>query len=203
MSFVNLQRWFGVMVLLCAAAAVSARAQAGVYATVTGERLSGLTCKDPQGLCAAPSGTAKPYGVNFGVQYDFRDYGPVRLGFDVRGTVVSANKRPDYYAAGTGVLRQYALLGGVRGSFATRFKVVRPYAEVAGGLGRANLDGTAAEPLTTYQNYGQVQAFVGADLKLFPVMDIRVIELSAGEMFGAGSHSIQSIGVGVVFHLSK
>jgi len=43
----------------------------------------------------------------------------------------------------------------------------------------------------------------GLDLALFQNVDLRVIELGAGEIFGPSSHSIQSIGLGIVFHTTR
>jgi hypothetical protein len=51
-----------------------------------------------------------------------------------------------------------------------------------------------------YQNFTQVEGFAGADITLLPILDLRAIELGAGEAFGPSNHSIQSIGIGVVFH---
>jgi hypothetical protein len=199
---------FGAVLFL--AAAVSSQAQLGVYGMVTGERLNGITCTDPQGRCAAANGTDKPYGSSFGVYYDFRTYGPVRLGLDARGSVLNTNKRADAYVGGTDTARHYSALGGVRGTFKTPFKVLRPYAEVAAGFARSNAigpypnqPGTTFPNYTYYQSYTQVQGMAGLDLALFPILDLRVIEFSGGEMFGPSSHSIQSIGAGIVFHFSR
>lgn len=178
----------------------TARAQFGVYATITGENFNGITCADPQNECAANNGTAKPYGSSFGAQYDWRKYGPALVGFDVRGEALNSNKSAANDSGGTDLVRHYAALGGARASFSTPFKVVRPYVEVAAGLGRTN---AASAPSNAYQNFTQVQGFAGIDLALFSVLDIRVIELGAGELFGPSSHSIQSIGLGVVFHLPR
>jgi hypothetical protein len=48
-----------------------------------------------------------------------------------------------------------------------------------------------------------VEGFAGADITILPVLDLRAIELGAGEAFGPSSHSIQSIGIGVVFHTPR
>jgi hypothetical protein len=182
-----------------------AHAQVGVYGTVTGERMSGITCLDPQNRCASNDGSTRPYGLNFGGYYDFRDMGPSllgsRLGVDLRGGLMSSSKRADQYGSSLDLQRHYIFLIGPRLTFHTRIHALSPYAEVLGGLGRTNLDtqpgGTLAE---SYRNYGQVQGLVGADLHILPMLDLRILELGAGAMFGPGTHGLQSIGAGIVIH---
>jgi hypothetical protein len=99
-------------------------------------------------------------------------------------------------------VRYYSFLGGVRASVHTPFNWLRPYAQISGGLGRSNADLLILDP-RSYQNYTQVEGFVGADIPILPILDLRAIELGAGEMFGPTNHSIQSIGIGVVFHTAR
>ena len=191
---------FGIATFLFLLSSIAVRAQLGVYGTVTGERMSGFTCTDPQGKCAAPGGVAKPYGGTFGAYYDFRSIGPVRLGVDLRGSVLNSNKSATTYSSSTDAIRHYSALGGVRGEFRTPFRWLYPYAQVSAGYARTN---AASTLLSEYKDYTQVQGFVGADIPLLPNLDLRAIELGAGEVFGSSSHSIQSIGMGVVFHTSR
>jgi hypothetical protein len=183
----------------------AARAQFALYGTAGAERLKAVTCTDPKNVCASNDGVVRPYGGTVGAFYDFRTYGPVRLGADLRATFLNSNKSAYAYQGGVDVIRHYALLGGVRGTFKTPFKVLRPYIQASAGWGRT--DATAA-PLApayalNYQNFTQVQGFAGLDLAVFQNVDFRVIEFGAGEMFGPSSHSIQSIGIGIVFHTSR
>jgi hypothetical protein len=175
----------------------SAHAQLGAYATITGERMTGFTCTDPQGLCAASGGTVRPYGGTFGGYYDFRSLGPFRLGVDLRGSVLNSNKSATTSLASTDSVRHYAFMGGPRASFNTPLHWLHPYAQISGGFGRTN---AASTDPTIYTTYGQVQAFVGADVQLLQVLDLRLVELGAGEIFGPSNHSIQSVGIGIVFH---
>ncbi|HVG26513.1 MAG TPA: hypothetical protein VM865_02820 [Acidobacteriaceae bacterium] len=171
-----------------------------MYGTVTGERLTGFTCTDSRGQCASSGGVARPYGGTFGGYYDFRSAGPFRLGVDLRGSVLNSNKSATTYASSTDAVRHYAVLGGVRAGVNTPLRWLHPYAQVSAGWARTN----AAEQLPiNYQNFTQVQGFVGADVTLLPRVDLRAIELGAGEIFGSSSHSIQSIGIGVVFHTRR
>ena len=217
-----------------------ATAQIGVYATFKGQRLGGVTCPSFAAPCGNNDGRVQPYGGNFGVYYDFRDEGPVRLGLDVRGDVLSSNKRGDSSAGGVGILREYAVLAGVRGSVRTPIPWLHPYAEVAGGYTRNNSNGTYTTTTSTnttsgvttssvsfnpeqYSNYALFEGFVGLDVRVLPFLDIRAVELGAGEAFGsvpiavsvsstngttststvtassASTHAIESIGAGVVF----
>lgn len=205
MMISNLRRNFLVAALTFAGLATGAKAQFGVYGMVSGENLKNITCLDPNGSCAA-SGTVKPYGGTFGLYYDFTSLGPMRLGADFRGSFLNSNKSATYYQGGGSLIRHYSGLGGVRGTFRTPFHVLRPYVQVSGGLGRVN--GLESDPIygvtdRNYQNYGQVQGFVGLDLALFPNLDFRAIEFGEGEIFGASSHNIQSIGLGIVFHTGR
>lgn len=203
MSFRKILLFFAAVVL---ASAAPLRAQFAVYGTITGERLSGINCLDPQGRCAATGGEVKPFGGTFGAFYDFKTAGPVRLGVDARTSVMNSNKRADLYSSSAYGVRHYTALGGVRATFATPMKVLRPYAEVAGGFARSNLQVDAAsnyDPTKAYRNFSQVEGLVGLDLALFPMLDIRAIEFGAGEMFGPSSHSVQSIGAGLVFHFPR
>ena len=187
-------------------------AQIGLYATVTGGRMGGITCLDPQHVCASNDGVVRPYGTTFGGYYEFRTYGPARVGFDVRGSVLNTNKPADLYQASTDNIRHYTALGGLRASFATPFKYLRPYAQVDGGFARSNAVGeyhTVAaglspfNPALDFRNYGQVQGVVGVDVPLFSVLELRAIEFTDGEMFGPSTHNIGSLSAGIVVRLGR
>ena len=187
-------------------------AQLGLYATITGGRIGGITCLDPQHICASNDGTLRPYGATFGGYYEFRTYGPARVGFDVRGSVTNSNKPADLYQASTDNIRDYTALGGLRASFATRFKYIRPYVQVDGGFARSNIVGeyhpvapglSPFNPALDYRNYGQVQGVAGIDVPLFSIIDLRAIEFTGGEMFGSSSHSTETISAGLVLHFSR
>lgn len=218
-----------------------ANAQVGIYGTFKGQYLGGVTCPSSEAPCANNNGRVQPYGGNFGVFYDFRDAGPVRLGVDVRGDVLSSNKRADSSAGGVGLVRQYAVLAGVRGSVHTPISWLHPYAEIAGGYTRNNSNGLYTTTTNTntvagvtgtsvsfnpelYSNYALFEGLIGLDVRVLPYLDIRAIEFGAGEAFGSvptavsvtstngiatastvtasssSTHSVESIGAGIVFH---
>ena len=192
---------FAPLALLCSTAV---HAQLGAYATVTGERITGLTCLDPTGQCAAYGGVVDPYGATFGGYYDFRNLGPLRLGVDLRGGVMSANKSAQSYQASGSLIRHYSALGGVRASVPTPFKFLRPYGEVAFGYGKTNAAGySVTTGSSSYSNYTQAEGLLGLDIPLLPYLDVRAIEFGAGAMFGSSTHGFQSIGAGVVFHTGR
>jgi hypothetical protein len=200
MMTMSFRRIFFTAVLIGLGCVSAAQAQFAAYGTVSAERLKSINCDDPQNICASNDGTVRPYGGTVGAYYDLRTYGPVTLGADLRGVFLNSNKSAYSYQGGPDLVRHYSFLGGARATFKTPFKVLRPYAQVSAGLGRTN---STVPPPTYYQNFTQVQGFVGLDLALFDNIDFRAIELGAGELFGPSSHSIQSIGVGLVFHMTR
>jgi hypothetical protein len=129
----------------------------------------------------------------------------VRLGVDFRASFLNSNKSAFSFQGGPGFARHISALGGARATFKTPFKVLRPYVQVSAGLGRTDATTAPVQPALNlvYQNFTQVQGFAGLDLALFQNVDLRAIELGAGELFGSSSHSIQMIGIGIVFHTSR
>ena len=188
---------FGLALVLFLFSSIRAHAQFGAYGTITGERMTGFTCTDPQGQCSATGGVVKPYGSIFGGYYDFRSLGSVRLGVDVRGSVLNSNKSATTYASSVDQIRQYSALGGLRGEFKLPINWLHPYGVVSVGYMHSNAATTIP---TDYQNFTQVEGFAGVDATLLPWMDLRAIEFGVGGAFGPSTHSIQSIGIGVVFH---
>jgi len=211
MKITNFRRifFFGVLVGLgCAAAA---QAQFAAYGMVNGERLKDILCTDVRG-CASTTdqgvgfgqkSAADPYGGTLGVFYDFRSFGPVTLGADVRASFLNTNKAAYAYQASAGFMRHDSFLGGARATFKTPFKVLRPYAQISVGLGRTDATVAPVGGKLLYLNFTQVQGFAGLDLALWQNVDFRPIEFGYGEMFGSSSHTLESIGLGIVFHTSR
>jgi hypothetical protein len=181
-----------------------ASAQIGIYATVTGQRFGGITCPTFAAPCGSNNGKDNPYGGSFGAYYDFKDFGPVRLGADLRGEVLTGNKRADSTTGGGGTLRQYTVFGGVRGTVRTPIPWMHPYAEIAAGYLRNNASGLYTYTTTTnntvtpptsiqtlsynpnlYKAYPAFKGIVGLDLRVLPFVDLRIIELGAGAAFGS------------------
>jgi hypothetical protein len=204
---------FRKAVLLLAAVAVaipvSAYAQAGVYGMFTVDRLSNIVSSPLPGNTGTPRlNTVDPLGGTGGVYYDFMKLGPVRLGADLRGSILTT-KRGAYVNFNEGGARIYSALGGIRGVFHTPFAPLKPYIQVSAGLGRSDygLSNTStATPgkIILYNNF-EYEGLVGLDIKLLPIMDWRVAEFGYGGLdpFGANSHNypIKQVSMGFVFHL--
>ena len=204
MLFRKLLPWFAPVLF---AASSAAHAQFGVYGTVTGEDLSSFKCVTvtaaPTTGCNATGNnvSVKPYGANFGAYYEFRTLGPARLGVDLRGGVLNSSKDTFENLTSADVIRHYSVLGGVRASFGTPIKFIRPYAEVAAGYARfGSVNVLSSYPLS---DYTQFEGLVGVDVPILPYMDIRAIEFGAGALFGPSTHGLQSIGAGIVFHSAR
>ena len=209
------------VVLLVLGCAVAAQAQAGVYVGYTATRLSGLTCFEPAPLtCSSGNGAVNPSGIQAGAYYDFRTVGPMRLGLDLRGGDFHSNKSATSSAGGTNTTGLDDVLLGVRGSFHTRYSWLSPYAQVSAGYARSNAAepfgtgspgyGTNPNPPRLEDNFLMYEGFVGVDIHVFPVIDLRPIELGIGNMNrfgnaglddGPGSVMVKSIGAAIVFHM--
>jgi hypothetical protein len=195
MMNMSFRRIFFTGVLIGLGCVSAARAQFAAYGMVNGERLKAVTCTDQQDICASSDGTVRPYGGTLGAYYDLRTFGPVTLGADVRASFLNSNKSAFSFQGGSDFARHFSALGGARATFKTPFKVLRPYIQASVGLGRTDATTPPVLPALNlvYQNFTQV----------FNNVDLRAIELGAGEMFGSGSHGIQTIGVGLVFHMTR
>ncbi len=197
MKFMLFRKLLPVFAAVAALSPVAARAQIGVFGTVTGEWVNGVACTQSVGngvgTCISGTTTDKPYGASFGGFYDFRSLGPVRFGVEVRGGVLNTNKDPGANIASTDLIREYTALGGLRASTGTPIRWLHPYASVDGGYAKFG-------PVYAYSTYTKIEGHVGADLSVASFMDIRAIDLSAGALFGSGSHGTESISAGLVFH---
>ena len=193
--------------------AVTAHAQVAVYGTVTLNSLGGsgtsplATKTDVNGNPVAYSSNVNPIGGTFGVYYDFKNVGPVRLGIDARGVITNGKRGPELNAQGAGV-RIGSGLAGVRASIRTPLPYIKPYVQASAGLGKSDygiLTNSTGRPETA--NNFEYHVFAGADLRFLPVADWRVIELGYGGLnpFGTDSHNypLRSISTGIVFHFPQ
>jgi hypothetical protein len=209
------------VVLLGLGCAVAAQAQAGVYVGYTATRLSGITCFEQAPFtCSSGNGGVNPSGVQVGAYYDFRTIGPVRLGLDLRGGDYHSNKSATSSAGGNNATGLDDLLLGVKGSFHAHYSWLSPYVQVSAGYARSN----ATEPFGTVSpgfgttlnaprfedNFVMYEGFAGVNLHIFPMIDLRPIELGIGNMdrFGSGgpgdgpgSVMVKSVGAAFVLHM--
>lgn len=210
---------FRKAVLLLAALAVattaSAHAQFGVYGMFTANDLSNIKSSplplppNSTGSSFERSDSVDPLGGTGGVYYDFKKTTHVTLGADLRGSIMNTKRGAYVNFNGPGA-RIYSVLGGVRGTFHTPVKVLKPYAEGLVGLGRSDYGLFVSQPTSSTPTPNQIfsnfewQALVGLDLKLLPIMDFRVVEFGYGGLdpFGTYSHNypIKQVSSGFVFH---
>jgi hypothetical protein len=205
---------FRKAVLVLAAVAVattaSAHAQFGVYGEFTVDRLSNIASSPlPAPATTGPNtraNTADPLGGTGGVYYDFLKLGPVKLGADLRGSILTTKRGANVSFNDTGT-RIYSALGGVRAVFHTRLAPLKPYIQVSAGLGRSDYglsNTTSTGHVILYNNF-EYEGLAGLDIKLLPIMDWRLAELGYGGLnpFGTYSHNypIKQVSMGFVFNL--
>jgi len=211
----NFRKCFAV-ILFGLGCAATAGAQAGVYIGYTGTRLSGIPCAEPapsqcgSGTTFGQKGSVNPSGVQGGAYFDFKTYGPVRLGLDLRGGDFHSNKSATTSAGGINTTGLDDVLLGVRGSFHTKYSWLSPYAQLSGGYARTNATeayGTGSLRPRAEDNFFMYEVFAGVAIHVFPVIDLRPIELGIGSMnrFGSGtgasSAGVKTIGASVVLHM--
>lgn len=152
----------------------------------------------------ARANTVDPLGGTGGVYYDFMKLGPVKLGADLRGSILTT-KRGAYISFNGPGARIYSVLGGVRGSFQTPVRSLKPYLQISAGLGRSDYGlYHQTQPNAIFNNF-EYEGLAGLDIKLLPIMDWRVAEFGYGGLnpFGTYSHNypIKQVSMGFVFHL--
>lgn len=211
---------FRKAVLILAAVAltttVSAHAQLGVYGEFTVNRLSNIVSSpvplppNSTGSAFARKDTVDPLGGTGGVYYDFLKLGAVKLGADLRGSILTTKRGAYVNFNGPGA-RIYSVLGGVRASFQTPVKSLKPFIQGSFGLGRSDYGLYVGRPASDqplpnviYNNF-EYEGLAGLDIKLLPVLDWRVAEFGYGGLnpFGTYSHNypIKQVSMGFVFHL--
>jgi len=204
--------------LLGLGGAAAAHAQAGVYLGYQATQLRGITCFEPAPVpCSSTGGKVNPAGYQAGAYYDFHNFGPMRFGVDLRGGTMHSNKSATSSAGGKDTTVLNNVLLGVRGSFHTPLTWLSPYVQVSAGYARSN----ATLPFGESQmnppqprledNYIMYEGFAGLSIHIFPMLDLRPIEVGIGNMNrvgnsgavvdGPSSVGILSIGGSVVFHM--
>ena len=174
-----------------------ASAQVGVYGLFDGTRISNLTGA-PSVVTGKRLNSTSPVGGVIGVFYDFRNVGPVRVGVDVRGSLLQTKRGADadFLGAGTHI---NSVLGGVRVSFHAPLKILqlKPYLQASAGLGRSDF-GLSPNLSNGFEYHG----YAGVDIKLLSVVDFRAVEVGYGGISGNGhNYPLGSVSTGFVFHL--
>src|ERR1700730_13621596 len=111
-----------VLAAVTAATTASAHAQLGVYGMFTVDRLSNIASSPlPAPTTIGPNArnnTADPIGGTGGIYYDFVKLGPVKLGADLRGSILTTKRGANVSFNDSGT-RISSALGGVRAVFHT------------------------------------------------------------------------------------
>jgi hypothetical protein len=212
-----------VTTLVLFANASLAHGQVAVYGTVTLKDLGGIQSSPVLSYVSSSTSsttiattyhnTVDPLGFTGGAYYDFKNIGPIRLGVDLRGSIVSTKRGAQTNFQGPGS-HIYSGLGGVRAVFPSPIKIVKPYAQLSGGYARSNYGVlTNAQTTTTVfpgiptQSSLEYHVFAGADIHILPIADFRIVELGFGglESFGNYAHNypIRSISSGFVLHFPR
>lgn len=187
---------------------VTAHAQVGVYGMFTANQLSNIKSSPVAEGNTGPyavDDSVNPIGGTGGIFYDWKTFGHVRLGFDARGSIVTTKRGAYTNFNGPGA-HMYSGLGGVRGSFRTPWKPVKPYVQGSFGWARSDYglytegNQTGIVPNTMYNNF-EWMALAGADIKLLPSLDFRLVELGYGGLDNAHNYPVKQVSSGVVFHL--
>ena len=182
-------------------AATPARAQVGIYGTVTVQRMSGIAGSPVTAPGVSYNDTVDPLGGTGGVYYDFKDYGPVRLGADVRGSIVTTHRGALKDSNGAGA-RINSGLAGLRVSLRTPVSYLKPYVEGAAGVGTSNYGVLTGNNGVELKSNFEYHVYAGLDIRVFPIMDFRAAELGYGGLDGSGHNfPLKSVSTGVVFHL--
>jgi hypothetical protein len=157
------------MVLLCAVllglTGARAQAQLGVYGMYEYTRFTDNYVKQETSL----------NGGKFGVYDDFVHLGPLRLGADLRGDVLTSN-----------TLRYRSVLAGARLAVKPPILPIKPYLQASVGFGGTQSKGPFAAGISApgYNGKFLYQVLGGLDYTLIPHIDLRAIELGYGRETG-------------------
>ena len=157
--------------LLLSAAAMRAQV-AAVYVTSSSGRFSNVAT----GTILTTSGFQEQYtnfwtsGIGGGVTLNFLPVGPLKLGFDLRGST-----HPGTVGADTA-------MGGVKAAFNPPLIHIKPYIQASGGyVATRTVNVTSGTNGATFNNkYAAWEILGGVDVPLAPFFDLRVIELGGG-----------------------
>ena len=199
------------LALAFSALSATAHAQAAVYGMFSVERMSGIASSPILPAGVAYNNYVNPLGFTGGGYYDFKTFGPVRLGVDLRGSTINTHRGAQTNSDGAGA-HIYSGLGGIRASFHTPKPYIKPYVQGSAGIGRSNYGVLSNAGLYQYIRPGiqtvsnlEYHVYAGADLSFTPWADWRVFEVGYGALnsFGSAAHTypIMSISTGVVLHL--
>ena len=134
-------------------------------------------------------------GVGGGVTLNFLPIGPVKLGFDFRGST-----RPGTAGADTA-------MAGFRVAFNPPLIHLKPYLQASGGyVGTRTVNLTQTVGGTFTNKYAAWEILGGVDVPIASILDLRLIELGGGTGMTVGLSSSQpnislfTVNTGLVLH---
>ena len=185
-----------VSMLFLAAATALAHAQVAIYGTFSPIHISGVASgHSSTGGYSTSSYWAEGFGG--GVTLTALNLGLVSLGIDLRGST-----RPGTQGADT-------VLAGLKVGFHPPLLPIKPYVQFSGGyLGtRGGVTTGAAVGSANPQHFAAYEILGGLDYSVFPLIDLRVVEVGAGHGYffsGANNNdpnvSFITINTGIVVH---
>ena len=194
-----------VVAALLLLSAVAAHAQAvSIYATSSSGRYTNVQT----GSVLTGSGYQEQYanfwasGIGGGVTFNFLPVGPVKLGFDFRGST-----RPGTTGADTA-------LAGFKVGFNPPLIHLKPYIQASGGYLATRTVNVSTNPSNpsqtvggTFSNkYAAWEVLGGVDVPLASILDLRLIEIGGGTGIivpgtaNAPNISLFTVNTGVVVH---
>jgi len=185
-------------------AVASAHAQVALYVTSSSDHLSSVAT----GLGLSGGTYQEQYtsfwtsGIGGGVTLNFLPLGPVKLGFDLRGST-----RPGTIGADTA-------MGGFKVGFNPPLIHLKPYVQVSGGYVATRTVNISTSPSNpgqtvggTFNNqYAAWEVIGGIDYPLVKFVDLRLVEVGGGSgvsILGSTSTpniSLFTINTGIVLH---
>jgi hypothetical protein len=181
-----------------------AQAQVAVYVTSSSGHFSNV----PTGSVLANGSYQEQYasywtsGIGGGITLNVLPLGPVKLGFDFRGST-----RPGTTGADTA-------MGGFKVGFNPPLIPLKPYIEAAGGYVATRTVNISTSPTNSSQTVGGTfnnkyaawEVLGGIDYPLMKFVDLRLIELGGGRgvnipgISGASDLSLFTVNSGLVVH---
>jgi hypothetical protein len=163
-------RWLSVL-LGIAIYSASAHAQIGVYGTFDSVRLTASS------VGSTAQTTTWYNGAGAGIYYNFLHMGPIALGADLRGNLLTGSQQ-----------KYRSALFGLRLAAKPPLLPVRPYVQASIGTGGASHSGLNGVG-TIYSDKFQYLVAGGVDYTLVPHVDFRLVEVGYGRMTGISSGS--------------
>ncbi len=159
-----------VVLVLVGLVAGAAEGQLAVYGK--GDLLHNSQNENNSGLLSSVQ-TTFFYGGGVGVYDDFLHLGPLRLGVDVRGDLMTGDN-----------FNYRDVLGGVRVAVKLPVLPFRPYVQGSLGTGGTKYTGTGAVA-SHFSNKLTYAVFGGVDTRIFPHVDFRAVEVGVGQQTSA------------------